>query len=176
MLGDSQLGLEGQRRLAEPLELLPPRPHFGEPALGQRSRVGRRSLRRTGRRHALAGTRLGGLDLGQIHQTGAQGVVARAERGAALLEPVLRGPNPLVPEDAREELCPLGRGHRRHDGELLLPGEVGVEELLAGHAEKAGDALGDGADGVGHRRRIAVLIELGAVQRAEDAILVGAES
>ncbi len=175
VVGDAQLGLEGQRGLAEPLELLPPRPHFGQPALRRRRRGGGGALRRAGRCHALVGTGLGRLDLGQIDQPGAERVVAGAERRPPLLEPVLRGPDPLVPEDAREELRALGRGHRRHDGELLLPGEVGVEELVARHAEETGDALGDGADRVGDRRRIAVLVELGAVQGAQDAILVGAE-
>src|SRR4029077_1849337 len=60
--------------------------------------------------------------------------------------------------------------------QLLLAGEVGVEELLTRHSKQAGDPLGDRADRIGGRRRLSVLVQLRAVQRANDAVLVRAEA
>ena len=94
-----------------------------------------------------------------------------ARRRAAFFEPVLSGTDPLVAEHAREELGALGGSHRRHHGQLLLAGEVGVEELLTGHAEETRHPLGDGAERVGDRRRISILIEFGVVQRAKHTIV-----
>ena len=110
MVGDAELGLERQRGLAEPLELLPPGPDLGQPSLGRPAAAAlpRASPALRGR-HPLAGARLGRLDLGQIAQPAAERFVPRPERGAPLLEPVLRRADPLVPEHAGEELRPLRR-------------------------------------------------------------------
>ena len=82
------------------------------------------------------------------------------KRGALFLEPILRGPEPLVPQHPGEKLGALGRTHRGHDRELFLAGEVGVEELVASHPHDPGDMRGHAADAVLDRVRIIVLVEL----------------
>ena len=56
---------------------------------------------------------------------------------ALILETLLRDAEPLVTEHPAQELSSLRRGHLRHDRELLLPGEVRVEELRVRHAQRA---------------------------------------
>ena len=173
---DPELRLELERGLALPLQALPARAHLGHDRVGGGRPFACRLFGRLRGRRALSGARLRCLDLGEITQGRPKRVVARAKRGAPLLQAVLGRPDPLVAQDARQELRALGRGHRRHDGELFLPRKVGVEEFFPRHGEQARHPLGHGPDRVRDRRRIAILVQLGAVQGAEDTVLMRAEA
>src|SRR6185437_12642998 len=59
--------------------------------------------------------------------------------------------------------------------QLLLSGEVRVEELFARHPDAARQEIRDSADGIGDRRRAAVEIELRVGEAADDAIAMAAE-
>ena len=161
MIRHPQLGLEGQRRLAEPLQLAPsagaPRP----PAPRRLAACGAAASSAPGRGHPLVGPASAASSSARSPSP-ARRRRPGPEARSAFLEPVLGRPDPLVPQHPGEELRPLGRAHRRHHRQLLLAGEIGVEELVARHAQQAGDPLGDGADAVGDRGGIAVLVQLGA--------------
>jgi hypothetical protein len=157
----------------------PPRRRRGPPAGQHGGRVhetgGGHLFSRLRACEPFAGTGILFLQLGEIRQTGTQRLEPGPERGPLLLEPFLGGAEAFVAQHTGEELGPFRRAHCGHDRQLLLAGEVGVEELVPGHPQKAGDALGDGAETGDHRRHIAVLIQLGAGEAANHPILVRAE-
>ncbi len=93
----------------------------------------------------------------------------------AFLQALLRIPQFLVAQHAAQKLGSLRRGHLRHDGKLLLPGKVGVEELLPGHAEEAGELVGDRDDAVRDRGGLAVEIELRLLEGTNHPVAVRAE-
>ena len=176
VVGHAQLGLEGQRSLAELLQLLPARADLGQASLAAAAAAAAARLGRRGPppRARGRGPRPPRARPDPTARRGAR----RAGRASADRRSLSRSCAARIrsyPSTRERNWARSGRAHRRHDRELLLAGEVGVEELVAGHAQEAGDPLGDGADAVGDRRRIAVLVELGAVERAKDAVLVGAE-
>ena len=176
VVGDTNFGLEPQGGVAELLEALGPGPQLGEAALDAGPHLRRGAFRRRRGGPPLARTALTLLQLDRIAQAGADCIEPGAEHGALLLEPLLRDPQAVVAQHPREELGPLRRGHRRHDGELFLAGEVGIEELIAGHPEQAGDPLGHRAETVGDRRALAILVELSSVERADQAVVVGPQA
>src|SRR6185312_1892731 len=74
---------------------------------------------------------------------------ARHDLGAPAAHQDLRRAQPFVPQDVRQELRALRRPHGRHHAQLLLSGEVRVEELFARHPDAARQEIGDSADGIG---------------------------
>ena len=54
---------------------------------------------------------------------------------AALLRVVLRNTQPLVTQHLGQEATAIARADLRQELQLFLTREVGVEELLAGHAD-----------------------------------------
>ena len=175
VIGHAELRLEREVGVAKLPQPLGARPGLGELPLQLAPRGVRRSLRRRRRCHALAGLGLRGVELGGIAEARPQRVEPGAQGRALLAEPVLRGADAIVPQHPREELGPLRRAHRRHHRQLLLAGEVGIEELFPGHAEEAGDPVGDRAEAVRDGSGLAVLVELRAVERADDAVVMRAE-
>src|SRR4029077_13160865 len=59
--------------------------------------------------------------------------------------------------------------------EIFLSREVGIEEVIPRHGEEPRDPIRHGADGIGHRRRITVLIQLGIVEGTEDSVLMSSQ-
>ncbi len=79
---------------------------------------------------------------------------------------------PLIPQHPGQELGALGRPHRRHHAQFLLSGEIGVEELVARHAEAAAQYVGDPGESAGDRLGPFVEVELGSRQAALHAVSV----
>jgi hypothetical protein len=109
----------------------------------------------------------------------AQGGLEDADLGAQLLlalaGQVLRAAQPLVAQHLAQEAAALGGAHRRQELQLLLPGEVGVEELLAGHPQPLLEIVRRPAQRGRHRLRPAVQEHLGVVERAHHAVLLLAQ-
>ncbi len=175
MVRHSEIGLERKRDLPEALDLLPLRPHLRQPALDRGESLVRGGLRPSGGVQAIG--RAGGLGIEprEVAERRLQRLQPGAQRGPLLLEPLLRRADPLVAEHTGEELGALRCGHRGHHRQFFLPGEVRVEELVARHAEQPGDAVRHRGQAVRDGRGVAILIELGAVERAHDPIVMGAE-
>src|SRR4029077_6696074 len=114
------------------------------------------------------------LELGLWWQSGLEPVHLVAECVAPLAGAFLCQCELLVPEDARQEGRALGTGRVRQHRELLLAGEVGVEELVVRHAEHALQASRDFLQRVGDND--AVLVQLGIIEPALHAVRVAAES
>src|SRR5690606_38364889 len=76
-----------------------------------------------------------GAERVRVREPGPESVDLVAELVPPGARPLLREAEPLVAEDLAEEPAALGRAHLGEELELLLPGEVGVEELLAAHRE-----------------------------------------
>src|SRR5207302_8828215 len=66
--------------------------------------------------------------------------------------PLLRLAQTLVAQHTRQERRPLGLAERRHHRQLLLAGEVRVEELVVGHAQRALELAGDRFEGIRDRK------------------------
>src|SRR2546430_3532204 len=81
---------------------------------------------------------------------------------------------PILAQHTRQERRPLGLAERRYHRQLLLAGEVRVEELVVGHAQRALELAGDRFEGI--RDHLAVLVERRGGEAARHAVLVGAES
>src|SRR5690349_19785222 len=175
MLRHADLGFELQRGFPQLLKVLPSGTDFSETLFSHFAgpRCERFNLPCLGQ--PLIGTLLGLFELGQIGKPCPQRVDAGAERGALLSQPVLGSPQTLVAEHAREKLSSLRRTHGGHDREVLLTGEVRIEELLPGHAQETGDPLGDCPNTEGDRGGVSILIQLSLVERTNDSILVSAE-
>src|SRR5207244_967728 len=93
---------------------------------------------------------------------------------ADFAHPLLRLAQALVPEHARQERRPLRLAECRHHGQLLLAREVGVEELVVAHSQRALQLVGDRLERI--RDHLAVLVEHRGGEPALHAVLVGAES
>jgi hypothetical protein len=167
--------LERHCRFAQLLLLFPLRPNRCKPRL--RGFAGRGS----GRFGPLRGLEPvvcllpGRLQLGCVRESGAQPFEPGTERRSLVLQAILGRSETLVTQHAREELSALGGAHRGHHGQIFLPGEVGIEEFVARHAQETSHPLRDRPNAVRDRGRISVLIELGVRQRPDDAILVGTQ-
>src|SRR5256885_257648 len=105
----------------------------------------------------------------------AQERVREVRNGVAdFAHPLLRLAQALVPEHARQERRPLRLAECRHHGQLLLAREVGVEELVVAHSQRALQLVGDRLERI--RDHLAVLVEHRGGEPALHAVLVGAES
>ena len=174
-LEHAPLGVESLQLVAAALRQFPSRLQRIEVLLSARLLGGRGERARL--RLAQAGVHLGELPrehLGVGH-AGAHAVALVAQRLAAVVAQVLRGPQLLVPEHARQELRARRRAQRRHHGEFLLRREVRVVEFLERHAEPA-------THEVGHRRRAggdgafaAVEVEIGGGERAHETVAMPRE-
>jgi hypothetical protein len=130
----------------------------------------------TCRRHPAYGHVLRGVELRRIGQSTLQRLQAAAQGGALIAQAILRGAEFFVSQHPGQELGPFGGLHRGHHRQLLLAGEVGVEEFLLRHAEQPADPAGDALQAAGDRRRIPVLVELGTAQRPFDPVVAHAEA
>ena len=82
----------------------------------------------------------------------------------------------FVTQHLRQETGALAGFHRREELKLLLIGEVRVEELLAAHAETAGELRGDFAHTSGDRLVATVAVELGVPQRAHHPVMLAPQA
>src|SRR6266566_1528292 len=173
LLGHAQVAVQGERALAPLDPLLPARLFLRQGLLrpGAIVRGGGRGLAGADqppfRRLALF------LELGLGRQTRLQAVHFMAERVAALADALLRDRELLVAQHPREERGALGaRGVREHR-QLLLTGEIRVEEFIVRHAKHALQAARHLFQGIGDDD--AVLMELGIAEAPFHAVGVGAE-
>ena len=129
-LGDAQLGHERVHRFAFALDRFPTRLDLIE----HRARAGARRDRRRERFSAAASRALASAIARATTSgsgiAGAKTLRLRFELLLLFADEVLRVAQTLVAEHAREKLRAFRRAHRRHDAELFLPGEIGVEELV----------------------------------------------
>src|SRR5207249_12268853 len=113
------------------------------------------------------------LDRRSLGQARLAPVQLRRERVLLFPDPLLRDAQLLVPQHARQEGGALGPGQLRHHGEILLPREVGIEELVVRHAEPALELRRHLREGI--RDELPVLVQLGGVQPPDDFVLVRAD-
>jgi hypothetical protein len=155
-----------------------PGPPFGLELVERRARRRPLLLRRARRAPRRLEPLLRGPPLGRellaLRQPGLEPLGLRRQRVATLAHPLLREPQAIVAQHARQERRPLGAAQRRHHGQLLLPREVRVEELVAAHAQHALQLVGHLAQRVG--QRAPVLVQLGAVEAPHHPVLVPAKA
>src|ERR671929_2013761 len=101
MFGHPELGFQCQRRFPELLELLPPGPDLGEPALRRFTGACGSSLGVLGRSQTLRCLPLGLLQLGKVRKPGAERIYSCPKRRTLFLEPILSNPQALIAEDTR---------------------------------------------------------------------------
>ncbi len=145
-VGDARFGGERLRALAIALQRFPARRDLFDGAARRRS--SNAGIVRLARALGDARLRVGERALNDVgvRHSGAQPRRLGDERLPAFARQVLRRSQPLVAEHAREELAAFGRAHRGHHAEFFLPGEIGMEELVAVHPEPAREHVGDGGD------------------------------
>ena len=174
LLGNPQIAVQGERALAALDPLLPARLFFCQRLLCLGALAGRRG-RRLARPGQAAGCLLALLlELRLRRQPRLEPIDFMPQRVAALANALLRNGELLVAQHAREKRRPLGAGRVGQHRELLLPGEIRVEELVVRHPQHALQSRGDFLEGIGDDG--AVLVQLGIVQPALDAIPVTTEA
>src|SRR5690606_3593209 len=170
--GDVEPVRDLPRLLPRTLHRLPAREDLGAASLGFTdlcfgiAERRRRLLATSFRRLPLLLQRL------RVRQPRAQPLDLVAPFVPARPRPLLGHTEPLLAEHLPPEATPPRGAHLRQELELLLPGEVGVEESLAAHPEPPREVLGHAAERRRHRRRPAVEEDFRVVHRPHDAVLV----
>src|SRR5439155_1214845 len=135
------------------------------------SSVRRRSSIRTARASSASCASSARGEGRAVREAGLETPHLRRHGVADFAHPLLRLAQALVAEHARQERRPLGLPERRHHRQLLLAGEVGVEELIVSHSQRALELVGDRLEGI--RDHLAVLVERRGGEPARHAVLVG---
>ena len=174
LLRHAALAVERQRALAPRHPFGPARLFPGEGLLCRLARRIRRPRRPPRRREPLLGGPPLAREARRIGQPGLEAAHLGRQRVPHLAHALLRVAQPLVAEHARQERRPLGPAERRHHGQLLLPREIGVEEFLVGHSERALELVRHRLERVRHE--LPVLLQRRGREAPRHAVLVRAEA
>src|SRR3981081_595024 len=99
----------------------------------------------------------------------------RSHAVSLLAREILSDAQLLVSQNSRKELPALCRRHRRHHAQLLLPGEVRVEEFRKRHSEAPLQEVGYSGNSVRDRSVRAVQRDFAAGEAAAYAQKEGGE-
>src|SRR5438128_3928273 len=173
LLRHAPLAVERQRALAAGHPVVPARLLAAQRVLRGAARGVHALRRRPGLRQPVFGGLARRGEGRAVREAGLETPHLRRHGVADFAHPLLRLAQALVAEHARQERRPLGLPERRHHRQLLLAGEVGVEELVVSHSQRALELVGDRLEGI--RDHLAVLVERRGGEPARHAVLVGAE-
>ena len=172
MIGNAEIGFRCLRDFPTTLDRLPLRGELDHRCLS-RSLVGRGGRHRSlGQGDPVDRRLLLSFELCLVDQPGLGGLERRPKSRSLFRELDLHGGQPLVAEEPAQKLCSPRRLQSRHESQLLLLGEIGVEELLFRHPEQPAHLVGHRSGAVGHRHVVAILVQGRLVKRTDHPVLM----
>ena len=161
-----ELPFEHPSLLLQPLRCFPARSDLRSPPFGPLMILSRARNGLLRARQPASGLLFLRREFGRIGETRLECPHPSPDRNPMLPNSFLSELQSIVAEHPGEELGPLDRTHGRHDGELFLAGEVGIEEFFPSHAEHPADPRRDLDQAVSDRGGISILIQLRSAEPA----------